>query len=479
MDVGPEQGGPEFPPVGHEQWLEIAEKALGGVPVEQALTSLTDDGIEIHALMPREAAEPIARGHAGPNWTIVQRVDDPDVARARRQVSEDVAGGATGLSLVFAGAANAFGHGLPATQAALDAVLADVPAERVHLRIDAHPHSRSTAEFLAALIAQKRGDITRLSLSFGIDPATILAGCGGLRMSIAALEASMPQSLGHFFAAGAPGILLEADGRAFHNAGATEAQELGAMVASAALYLRMFSAARQPLVYAVPHIGFSLSVDQDQFLSIAKLRAVRLLWAKLQESCGVEPCAATIHAETSYRMMTRRDPETNILRNTIAAFAAATGGADTVCVLPHTIAHGLPDGFARRVARNLQLVMARESHVGFVTDPAAGSGMVGELTGRLCAAAWEEFRRIEAEGGILRSLSGGHVQARIAEATQKRAEAFRAGERHVIGTTLFALLEERPVTVLKAESPSAVLDVAETCAPLIAKRIDELLDAAS
>src|SRR5690606_31576482 len=116
----------------------------------------------------------------------------------------------------------------------------------------------------------------------------------------------------------------------FHNAGATETQDLGVMMASAALYLRMFAEARQPLVYAVPHIGFSLSVDQDQFLSMAKIRALRTLWAKVQESCEVTPSVAAVHAETSYRMMTRLDPETNILRSTIACFAAAAGGADTI-----------------------------------------------------------------------------------------------------------------------------------------------------
>ncbi|TIV04684.1 MAG: methylmalonyl-CoA mutase, partial [Mesorhizobium sp.] len=184
----------------------------------------------------------------------------------------------------------------------------------------------------------------------------IFAGTGRLRMSIEALQASMPQSLAHFFSMGVPGVLLEADGRVFHNAGATEAQELGTMMASAVSYLRMFEEARQPLVYAAPHIGFALSVDQDQFVSMAKVRALRRLWARVQEACSIAASTANIHAETSFRMMTSADPETNILRTTIAAFAAAAGGADSISILPHTIAHGLPTGFARRVARNTQLI---------------------------------------------------------------------------------------------------------------------------
>ncbi|TIV91248.1 MAG: methylmalonyl-CoA mutase, partial [Mesorhizobium sp.] len=164
-----------------------------------------------------------------------------------------------------------------------------------------------------------------LNLSFGIDPAAIFAGTGRLRTSIEALQESMPQSLAHFFSMGVPGVLLEADGRVFHNAGATEAQELGTMMASVVSYLRMFEKARQPLVYAAPYIGFALSVDQDQFLSMAKVRALRKLWARIQEACSIPASTASIHAETSYRMMTMADPETNILRTAIAAFAAATG----------------------------------------------------------------------------------------------------------------------------------------------------------
>ncbi|TJV47749.1 MAG: methylmalonyl-CoA mutase, partial [Mesorhizobium sp.] len=240
--------------------------------------------------------------------------------------------GATGLSLVFEGAPNAFGYGLPRTAEALETVLDGVPLNRIQVRIDAHPWSRAVADWLVAFLSKRRSDPAKLNLSFGIDPAAIFAGTGRLRMSIEALQASMPQSLAHFFSMGVPGVLLEADGRVFHNAGATEAQELGTMMASAVSYLRMFEEARQPLVYAAPHIGFALSVDQDQFVSMAKVRALRRLWARVQEACSISAATANIHAETSFRMMTSADPETNILRTTIAAFAAAAGGADSVSI---------------------------------------------------------------------------------------------------------------------------------------------------
>jgi methylmalonyl-CoA mutase len=292
-------------------------------------------------------------------------------------------------------------------------------------------------------------------------------------MSLEALQASMPQSLAHFFALDVPGVLLEADGRVLHNAGATEAQELGVMLASAVSHLRLFEEARQALVYAAPHIGFALSVDQNQFLSIAKIRALRRLWARVQEACSIPASPAIVHAETSLRMMTKLDAETNILRNTIACFAAAAGGADSISILPHTIAHGLPDAFARRIARNTQLIMMRESHIDHVVDPARGSGGVETLTDSLCEAAWAEFQRVESEGGVLASLKAGHIQARVKTSAAERATAYKAGNRKIVGTTLYPAKKERPIETLAATKRPGPTDGVVFCEALAPTRIDQ------
>ncbi|MEO9339888.1 methylmalonyl-CoA mutase subunit beta [Mesorhizobium sp. SB112] len=468
-----------FPGADREEWRALAEKALAGAAYEEALVSRTDDGIEIDPLPERSTKiNPLTRANPSVPWRIVQRVDDPDPARAAKQALEDIAQGATGLSLVFEGAPNAFGYGLPGTPQALEQVLAGVDLNKTHVRVDVHPSSRAMADWLVAILNKRAVDPAKLSMSFGIDPSAIFAGTGRLRMSIAALQASMPQSLAHFFTIGVPGVLLEADGRVFHNAGATEAQELGIMLAAAVAHLKLFVEARQALVYAAPHIGFALSVDQDQFLSTAKVRAVRTLWAKVQEIWSIPPSPAIIHAETSHRMMTAKDPETNILRGTLAAFGAATGGADSISVLPYTIAHGLPDAFARRVARNTQLLLADESHIDFVSDPAAGSGGVESLTTSLCEAAWKEFQAIEAEGGVLASLAAGHIQKRVLAARDERTRDYREGKRQIVGTTVYPLKVERPISTIAAEQRPAPSDGTVFCENLAAKRIDELLEAA-
>ncbi len=470
----------EKPPAADRQrWVALAEKALAGASLEDALVSHSDDGIRIEPLCERMVdAKAYPRASPEASWAISQRVDDPDTERAKAQIAEDLAQGATGLALVFEGAPNAFGYGLPNSAQTLEAVLEGVPLNRIHLRIDVHPSSRAMADWLVAILTRRRVDPAKLNVSFGIDPAATFAGTGRLRMSIEALQASMPQSLAHFFAMGVPGVLLEADGRVFHNAGATEAQELGIMLASAVAHLRLFEEARQALVYAAPHIGFALSVDQNQFLSIAKIRALRALWARIQHACSIPASPAIVHAETSLRMMAAKDAETNILRTTIACFAAAAGGADSISVLPHTIAHGLPAAFARRIARNTQLIMMRESHIEHVNDPARGSGSVEALTEGLCEAAWSEFQRIETEGGILNSLHDGHIQARVLTSHAMRAEKFRLGERAIVGTTLYPPKAERPVETLATERRPEPTDGIVFCQALHPLRDDQMSETA-
>lgn len=422
------------------------------------------------------AAPPLApesRAEAGRRVRpkLIQRIDDPSPEKANQQALEDLASGADGLAIVFEGAPNAFGNGLPANPETLAAALRDVPLMRTHLRLDVHPQSRASIDWLVQLLTARRVSPERLDVSFGFDPAALFAGTGRLRMSIEAMLASMPQSLAHFFALGVPGILLEADGRVFHNAGATDAQELGIMLASAVTYLRMFEEARQPVLYAAAHIGFSLSIDQDHRRAVAKLRALRALWARVLESYSVPPLEAVIHAETSYRMLTTRAADANLTRATVAAMAAMDAGATSLSLLPPSLPSGLPDAQARRAVRSALLVLGVEADV-------APSGDVDGLAASIGEAAWAELRRIEEEGGVLRSLLDGRVQGRIAEARAALAESLRGGRPAIIGMNVHpAASGGAPL------APPATAGAAEDgvvfCEKLPIVRLEELLDEAA
>ncbi|MCG6113664.1 MAG: methylmalonyl-CoA mutase family protein [Mesorhizobium sp.] len=449
-----------FPPVDRSQWLDREADTVGTWPFGRSVLERASD-----EETPR-VGDPVPSAYkrrTRPSWRMIQRVDDPDPAEANRQALRDIEDGATGLALVFAGAPNAFGRGLPAEPEALEQALADLPLGRIHLRIDAHPMSRASLDWLAATLASHKVDPQRISMSFGLDPAAILAGTGTYSMSLEALQASLPQSLAHFFAMGLPAVLLEADGRVAHNAGATEAQELGIMLAAAVAHLRMFEEARQPLMYAAPHIGFAMSVDQDQFMSIIKVRALRKLWVRAQETCSIPPSRAAVHAETSYRMLSASDPEANLLRNAYAALGAIVGGVDSLALLPAGIERGLPTREARATALKSQLLVARESYAAFVADPWPRVTGLEAQVAALCEAAWEEFRKIEAEGGLFASLAEGRVQERVLKSRADKASRHAA---HAKGSGL-------PAGLYQASVPESEREAVVACEPLLPALIEQ------
>lgn len=473
MGVDPSVLNDAFQSAGFEGWQAAASKAAN-IDNIQLLHSQVE-GLPLRPLEPRSIGRsPVAMN--APNWLGFQRVDDPDVARAAAQAKADADGGADGLALVFEGANNAFGRGLPATKEALFQVLDNIDLEKTALRIDAHPSIRKSAEWLVQFIQDKKPNPRKLRLAAGIDTASIFASSGRLAMSFEALKASLPQSLTGFFASGLPGVLLEADARPIHNAGGTAAQELGFALSVAVGHLRMAEEARQPAGNIAPSIGFALCADQDFALTIAKLRALRLLWARVLEACGANlKQPVKIHAETARRMMSSRDPETNILRNTIAMSAAALGGADSISILPHTVGNGLADPSARRIASMQHLIARDESHLGRVMDVATGSGSLEALTDALCEAAWAEFQSIESEGGLLSALYSGAVQRRVAATRALRETQTRSMK--IIGVNAYQMKQDAPVLVMDhlpvaTEFPSKVF-----CERLPYWSVDSLGDA--
>jgi methylmalonyl-CoA mutase len=227
-------------------------------------------------------------------------------------------------------------------------------------------------------------------------------------------------------------------------------QELAFVLAAGVAYMRALESTDVALDDIQGMIYARLSADADQFLTMAKFRALRLLWARIEQSCGLTPKPIFIAADTAWRMLTRRDPYVNMLRATMATFSAGLGGADSVCVLPHTLALGLPDAFARRIARNTQLVLLEESNLAKVADPAAGSGGIEALTLKLCEAAWTLFQEIEKAGGVFAALEQNLIQRKVA-ATRAAREANIARRKEVLtGASEFPNLHEAQVAVLDA-----------------------------
>jgi methylmalonyl-CoA mutase len=298
-------------------------------------------------------------------------------------------------------------------------------------------------------------------LEFHLDPLGALAEAGS---SPGPIEAHL------IAAAGAGARLAEtypraslflASGRVAHEAGGGEALELGVMAASAVAYAKALVRAGLSIDEAFGRIVLGLAVDGDYFVSMAKLRAARAIWARITGASGVA-APARIEARSSGRMIAARDPWTNMLRLTQAGFAAATGGADAVVLGCFTDAIGLPTGFARRQSRNTQLVLMEEAHLGRVVDPSGGAWYLESLTDELARAGWAAFQQIEAAGGMAAALASGAV-ARQAETVRAARQASLAeGKTKLVGVTVYPNAAEKPVAV---ETPDAAAFAVEAPSP--------------
>lgn len=439
-----------FPAVSRDDWLKLVASVLKGAAFESKLVAKTDDGLRIEPLYERKReAQPVAGRVAGAPWQILQRVDHPDPVAAADEARDDLENGAGGLAVVFAGGLGARAYGLDPSEAVMQALFDSLNIDpAVAIEFDLGPQGIEASRPLADVLVRHGVAPERAAIRFGIDPLGALAVSGRAAKPWVAQAAIFAALLQDLAARGFRGPLAVADGRPVHDAGGSQVQELAFVLSCAVGYLRALEASGVSLADARSMIFFRLAADADQFLTMAKFRALRLLWGRVEEACGLKPEAAFVSAETAWRMMTRRDPWVNLLRTTVAAFAAGLGGANAVTVLPFTAALGLPDRFARRMARNSQLILMEESNLAKVGDPAAGSGAVEALTAGLCAAAWGQFQEIEAAGGLAAALEAGLIQARVAKVKAERANAIATRRDPLTGTSEFPDIAERPVAVL-------------------------------
>lgn len=276
------------------------------------------------------------------------------------------------------------------------------------------------AEF-ATLLEGVRLDLAPVVLD-GVEPAVFLGYAAGRELH-PATNLGVPAD--HASAdtareARARGVLgFVVDATAVHDRGASDVQELAWSIATGAAYLRTLADADVPVEQAAGLVEFRYAATDEQFPTIAKLRAARRLWARVLELSGSEDVPQRQHVVTSRPMMTRYDPYVNVLRTTVAAFAAGVGGADSVTVLPFDSALGRPEQLGRRIARNISHLLIDEAHVAHVADPAGGAYAVEKLTDDLALAAWELFGRLD-EGESLDAAIAETLAEREAEVARRR-----------------------------------------------------------
>jgi len=444
----------DFAPATYEDWRKLVDGVLKGAPFEK-LVSRTYDGLTIEPIYRRARdVAPIAGRPAAAPWQIMQRIDHPDPAAANALAIHELENGANGLEIEFAGGPGTRGFGLidaaPETLKRLfDGIFVDAG-----ISIALHPviGRGNAGETLAALIEQRRVDPAKVDLRFNYQALSTMAVRGRAPAPWSEMAKPFAGVVGGLMKRGFRGPFVLADGRAVHDAGGSEVQELAFALSLAVAYLRMLEDGGIGLDAARTAISFRLAADADQFLTMAKFRALRLLWARVEAACGLTPKPTVVAAETAWRMLTQRDPYVNMLRATMASFAAGLAGADAITVLPHTLALGLPDAFARRVARNTQLVLLEESNLAKVSDPAAGSGGIESLTQALCETAWALFQEIEKAGGVFAALEQNLIQRKVAATRAVREANIARRKEELTGATAFPNLKEAQVATIDVKA---------------------------
>lgn len=425
--------------------------------VWDALTRTTLDGLRVPPLgTPELVADlpaPVRPPARDAGWDVRAWLADADPTRGNASLLTDLENGATSL-LVQVGAGGTAPDDLARL---LDGVLLDVAA----VVLDAPSDPLGAARALAA-VAQGVEAPLAAGTNLGVD--VVAARLRGLAEGRSRED---DEEVLREAAATARGLGCRAfvvDGTALHDLGASDVQEVGHVLATAVHLLRTLEAAGTGVDEAVGLVEFRLAATDQQLLTIAKLRAVRRLWARVLELSGAAPDRRqmVLHAMTSRPMMTRYDPWVNQLRTCVAAFSAGVGGADAVTVLPFDSRLGVPDAFGRRIARNTSTLLVEESHVARVADPAGGAFAVERLTDDLAHAAWEELGRVEAAGGVHAALADGSLHARVAEVVAERDRRVATRDLPLTGTSEFPHLGEvLPEREPYAEGAYAVRPYAE------------------
>lgn len=436
-------------------WRELALRELQGAPLER-LEWRSADGLRALPLYPSQPTPLPGRALllAGEGWRVCPEYAQPDPARAGAEIAADLQRGAQAvwiriderLASGVGGASAPVGlHGVVVRDAdELATLLAGVDLASTPVTLAVGAAGRAAAGLLEVAATRRGVALAGLRGLLGCDPLGALAQRGALAWPIEQALLDMSEVAGWARRA-APGLRAAlVDVGMYHDAGAGAVDQIAALLATGALYLKTLVDGGASVDEAAGQIGFASAVGRDVFLEIAKLRAMRLVWARLVGACGGSGASRMqLHARGAWRERTTVDPWVGLLRGTGEAFAAAVGGADTIAVTAMDAALGEPGPLGRRMALNTQLILAEESGLARVADPGGGAGYVEALTDQLARAAWVRFQEIERAGGMARALRDGLVQGWVAASAAAQAQAVATVKLPIVGVSRFAAAQER------------------------------------
>lgn len=457
----------EFPPVSTEQWLEVVQKDLKGADFEKRLVTTTLDGVRLKPFYRAEDLPPSVEGEVrgyrrdGNPWVLREEVREPAVEEANRHALAALERGAQELAV----------HTYPLgpevrTQADMARLLEGIWIEAVPIHWLTGPLAPQTLALLANEAERRGVALEQLQGSVDLDP--ILDRCAGwTEAPLASWEGSLLQAA-RFITERMPGFgLLTIRGAVLEKAGASLAQELAFTMALLTEYLTMLrtaldegglqvSGAASPsaaLANLVSRCELRFAVGSHYFLEIAKLRAARVLLRNVLSAFGVSQARPRVHVVTTSSNKTLYDPYNNLLRATVEAMAAAVAGTDSLTVAAYDQGYHTPDEFSEHLARNTETLLKEEAYLAKVGDPLGGSYTVEALTHAYATAAWDLFRKVEAEGGFVAAWESGFIPDELDRVRVARTKQVSSRRRTIVGTTVYPNLKEQRLADVQSKSP--------------------------
>lgn len=490
-----------FPAHSYEQWKKAAEALLKGKPFEKLLVTPTYEGFDLQPIFRKDdldalqfvkdlpgagsyvrGSQPI--GGFRNRWKISQELPFGEAAELNKAIKREIAGGADEINIVLdiasqngmdpdgaaEGEVGGCGFSL-ASLADLEVALDGVDLTTTSIFIQAGASGCAVMSLLCAYCKKHNIDCSTLTGCVGSDPIGLAMRSGKLNSTLEKSISDIADQIQCMSGCDCKISSLYVDGNVFHNSGSSAVQELGFTIASAVEYLKAITEKGVSVEDAANSIRFGFGVGSNYFLEVAKLRAARMLWARVLSAWGAsyEDLPMHIHARTSTWNKTVIDPYANMLRVTSEAFSAVIGGCDSMHVGPFDEVVRLPDEFSSRIARNVHYILAEECELTHVIDPAGGSYYIEWLTDQVAQKAWEWFQKVEAEGGLIAALRNGFVQSAINEVYEKRIANVKKRRDVIVGTNQYPNSTETPIETRAIDYASFKLERAAAVSALKGK----------
>jgi methylmalonyl-CoA mutase len=460
-----------FPPVSTEAWDAQINTDLKGKDYEKALVWQTNEGFKVRPYYRQENLKdlnfihtlpgqfPYVRGKkaVGNEWLIRQDIDVTELGNANLKAVEVLSKGADSIGFIFR-------DNQELTLEDIKKLLNGIDLTKTEINFSMPGRKKSLFNSFLSYLKEEKIDPSKLRGSINYDSIGAYTLRGKFCTTAADSFTLLKEILESF--AGYPNFqIINVNGSFFNNAGSSIVQELGFSLAAGAEYLTQLTELGSDAAAVATKMRFNFGISGNYFMEIAKLRAARMLWAKLVNAYspenGESAGKAFIHSETSLWNKSVYDPYVNMLRTQTEAMSAALGGTDSLTVLPYDLIYEQPTEFSERIARNQQSLLKDEAHFDKITDPAGGSYFIENLTASIAEQSWKLFLEIQDKGGFLAAFKEGFIQTQLKTMAEKKLKAIASRRENILGVNQFANVNEQ----IKSDMCPAIFNAEDLSLP--------------